>query len=175
MWRSAPAPPDGFAEFVAARSGGLLRRAWLLTGDAGKAEDLLQTVLARAWRRWSAIVAGGSPEAYLRRALYTTYVSWWRRRWRAEVPSAAPPERAGAGDLAAESATRDLVRRALARLSRQQRAVVVLRYVEDYSVERTAEVLGCSAGTVKVQAARALKALRADPELRLPSTEGVGT
>lgn len=79
---------EGFAEFVAARSSGLLRRAWLLTGDAGKAEDLLQTVLAKAWRRWSAIVEGSSPEAYVRKALYTTYVSWWRRRWRVKVQAA---------------------------------------------------------------------------------------
>lgn len=63
------APPDGFAEFVAIRSAALLRRAWLLTGDPAKAEDLLQTVLAGAWRRWPAITAGGAPEAYLRKAL----------------------------------------------------------------------------------------------------------
>ncbi|HYN96971.1 MAG TPA: sigma factor, partial [Pilimelia sp.] len=62
-------PPDGFAEFVTARSAALLRSAWLLTGDAGRAEDLLQTVLAKAWRRWPDITRGGSPEAYVRRAL----------------------------------------------------------------------------------------------------------
>ena len=167
--------PDGFAEFVAVRSGAMLRTAWLLTGDAGKAEDLLQTVLAKAWRRWPSIAGGGAPEAYLRRALFTTYVSWWRRRWRAEVPAAVPPERAGGSDLATEAADRDAVRRALARLSRQQRAVVVLRYVEDLSVARTAALLGCSASTVKVQASRAMKALRTDPDLRLTSTEEVGS
>jgi RNA polymerase sigma-70 factor (sigma-E family) len=163
--------PAGFAEFVAARSGGLLHSAWLLTGDAGKAEDLLQTVLAKAWRRWSAIVSGGAPEAYLRQALFTTYVSWWRRRWRFELP-AVVPERTAAVDMATDSANRDAVRRALGRLSRQQRAVVVLRYVEDLSVQRTAELLGCSIATVKVQASRALRSLRTDPDL-LPSVEGV--
>ncbi|MEU4640412.1 SigE family RNA polymerase sigma factor [Micromonospora sp. NPDC023814] len=162
-----PPPPEGFAEFVAARSGALLRSAWLLTGDAGRAEDLLQTVLAVAWRRWPGIVHGGHPEAYLRRALFTTYASWWRRRWRGEVPAATTPETYGAGDVAGESADRDAVRRALARLSRQQRAIVVLRYVEDLSVERTAQVLGCSGNTVKVQSSRALRSLRADPDLRL--------
>jgi hypothetical protein len=70
----APAPPDGFAEFVAARSAVLLRAAWLLTGDAGRAEDLLQTVLATVWPQWPRIAAGGNPEAYVRRALYTTYL-----------------------------------------------------------------------------------------------------
>lgn len=167
--------PDGFAEFVAVRSAALLRSAWLLTGDAGKAEDLLQTVLAKAWRRWPNIADGGAPEAYVRRALFTTYVSWWRRRWRAELPAAVPPDRAGRADLAAEVADRDAVRRALARLSRQQRAVVVLRYVEDLSVERTAELLGCSTGAVKVQASRAIRALRTDPDLRLPNPEEVGS
>lgn len=170
---SADGAPVGFAEFVATRSGALLRSAWLLTGDEGKAEDLLQTVLAKAWRRWSSI--DGSPEAYVRRTLFTTYVSAWRRRWRGEYPVAAPPELADRGDVAAETVTRDVVRRALARLSRQQRAVVVLRYVEDLSVEHTAELLGCSAATVKVQAHRALRALRADPNLQLPTSEEVET
>jgi RNA polymerase sigma-70 factor (sigma-E family) len=170
---AAGTTPDGFVEFVAARSGSLLRSAWLLTGDAAKAEDLLQTVLANAWRRWSAI-SSGSPEAYVRKALFTTYVSWWRRRWRGELPAAVLPERIDQRDMAAESANRDVVRRALARLSPQQRAVVVLRYVEDLSVERTAQLLDCSPTTVRVQAFRALKALRADPDLRLPSPEEVG-
>ena len=170
-----PQPPDGFADFVAARSATLLRSAWLLTGDTGRAEDLLQTVLASAWRRWSRIVAGGHPEAYLRRALFTTYASWWRRRWRSELPAAAPPESADRADLAGESADRDAVRRALARLSRQQRAIVVLRYVEDLSIEQTAETIGCSPGTVKVQASRALRTLRTDPHIRLFTTEEVGS
>ncbi|MFI6265748.1 SigE family RNA polymerase sigma factor [Micromonospora sp. NPDC051006] len=159
-------PPEGFAEFVAARSGVLLRSAWLLTGDAGRAEDLLQTVLADAWRRWARITTAGHPEAYVRKALFTTYVSWWRRRWRGEIPGRATDE-PGYGDMATESANRDAIRRALARLSRQQRAIVVLRYVEDLSVERTAELLGCSHGTVKVQAFRALRTLRTDPNLEL--------
>jgi RNA polymerase sigma-70 factor (sigma-E family) len=171
---SVDGAPEGFAEFVAARSSSLLRYAWLLTGDAARAEDLLQTVLAKAWRRWSAIDSGGAPEAYVRKALYTTYLSWWRR-WGGEVPAERQPEPADHGDLAAETANRDAVRRALARLSRQQRAVVLLRYVEDLSVERTAEVLGCSAATVRVQSSRALRSLRTDPNLRLPSTEEVGT
>ncbi|MEV4412035.1 SigE family RNA polymerase sigma factor [Catellatospora sp. NPDC049609] len=161
-----PTPPEGFAQFVAARSDALLRSAWLLTGDAGRAEDLLQTVLADLWRRWDTITTGGHPEAYARKALFTTYVSWWRRRWRMEIPS-EPPDRTGNGDTAGEYADRDAVRRALARLSRQQRAIVVLRYVEDLTVQRTAEVLGCSENTVKVQAFRALRALRADPNLEL--------
>lgn len=170
----APAPPDGFADFVAARSGALLRTAWLLTGDAGRAEDLLQTALAATWRRWRPTVADGDPEAYVRRALVTTYASWWRRRWRGEVPTEVLPEAACVGDVAATVADRDAVRRALGRLSRQQRAVVVLRYAEDLSIEETARLLGCSEATVKVQSARALATLRADTTLRLSEEVGHG-
>jgi RNA polymerase sigma-70 factor (sigma-E family) len=172
--RAAP-PPDGFAEFVAVRSAALLRSAWLLTGDAGRAEDLLQTVLAIVWPRWSRVVAGGNPEAYVRQALYTTYLSWRRRRWRHETPTADLPDAAGdpGRDPAADLANRDALRRALARLTSQQRAIVVLRYVEDLSVSETAGVLGCSEGTVKVQAGRALATLRGDPHLRLDAMEGM--
>ncbi len=158
-------PADGFAEFVAARSGTLLRAAWLLTGDAGRAEDLLQTALAEVWPRWGQVVEGGSPEGYVRRVLFTTFLSWRRRRWRFEVPAAVPPDTGTDDDVAGGAAERDAVRRALARLSRQQRAVVVLRYVEDLSVAETAEILRCSEATVKVQAGRALAALRADPHV----------
>ena len=168
----ATPPPDGFTEFVAARSAMLLRVAWLLTGDAGKAEDLLQTVLAIVWPRWNQVVRGGNPEAYVRQALYRTYLSWRRRRWRYETPTADLPE-PQAGDLTRSLADRDALRRALAKLSNQQRAVVVLRYVEDLSIADTAELLGCSEGTVKVQAGRALAALRTDPQLRLDAKEGM--
>jgi RNA polymerase sigma-70 factor (sigma-E family) len=156
---------DQFAEFVAGRSPALLRSAWLLTGDAGRAEDLLQTALAAAWLRWPRL-AGGNPDAYVRRVLFSTYLSWRRRRWRFETPSPAPPDPGDrAVDVAGETAQRDAVRRALAGLSRQQRAVVVLRYVEDLSVAETADVLRCSEGTVRVQASRALAALRLSPHV----------
>ncbi|MFC4912534.1 SigE family RNA polymerase sigma factor [Actinomadura gamaensis] len=167
-----PDVPEGFAEFVAARSPSLLRTAWLLTGDSGLAEDLLQTVLARVWWRWPRICAGGDPESYLRRVLYTTYLTWWRRRWRGELPSARPPDAADRADLADDSAARDAVRRALARLTARQRAVVVLRFVEDRSVAETAAILGCTTGTVKTQTSRALNALRADADLLSLLTEG---
>lgn len=157
--------PEGFGDFVTVCSGRLLRAAWLLTGDAGQAEDLLQTALAKAWRQWST-AAIDNPEAYVRRALFTTYVTWWRRRWRAEVPAGALPDRAGYDNLADATAERDAVRRALARLTRQQRAVVVLRYVEDLSVADTAAVLRCSPATVKTQASRALATMRTDPQFR---------
>lgn len=152
----------GFDEFVAARSGALWRSAWLLTGDTGKAEDLLQTALGKTWPHFDRVNGDGSFEAYVRRVMFNTYVAWWRRRWNAEVPAAAPPEQAGATvdvDL-----RRDLVT-ALAALPRGQRAVVVLRFVEDLTEAQTADVLGISVGTVKSQTSRAMAALRSSPAL----------
>jgi RNA polymerase sigma-70 factor (sigma-E family) len=169
-----PAPgDDDFARFVADRSPHLLRTAWLLTGDAGRAEDLLQTALAVVWPKWKRIVEGGHPEAYVRRVLVTKFLSWQRRHWRFEVPTESPPDPTAPADRAAfdgRAADRDAIRRALAGLSRQQRAVVVLRYVEDLSVAETATLLGCSQATVRVQAGRALAALRLNPHV---AEEGV--
>jgi len=165
--------PDGFAEFVQSRSPSLLRAAWLLTGDVGKAEDLLQAVLARAWRNWRRIRHDGNPEAYVRRMLYTTYLSWWQRRWRGEVPAEVVPDGPALGDLAGESAIRDAMRRGLDRLSPRQRAVLVLRFLEDLSVAETAALLDCTAGTVKTQTSRALAAMRLDGDVRSLFTEEV--
>jgi RNA polymerase sigma-70 factor (sigma-E family) len=157
--------PLGFEEFVAARGPRLLRVAWLLTGDAHLAEDLLQTVLARVWPKWPRIAAE-NPEAYVRTALVHTHASWWRRRWRAEVPHGELPDRARPGDPFADVDLEQALAKAIRALPVRQRAVVVLRYFEDLSVAETAEALGCTEGTVKSQAAKALRALRD----RLPAT-----
>src|SRR4249919_3591537 len=87
-----PASRVDFDEFVAARSSGLLRTAYLLTHDHALAEDLLQTSLAKAWFAWKRI--DGNPEPYVRRILVNTYASWWRRRWNGEHPTEELPERA---------------------------------------------------------------------------------
>jgi RNA polymerase sigma-70 factor (sigma-E family) len=153
---------DDFASFVVARGDALWRSAWLLTGDHQLAEDLVQTALAKSWRKWSQIGAGGY-EAYVRRVMFTTYVSWWRRKWRAERPTADLPETA---DPPLDPDARNDLVVALAGLPRGQRAVVVLRYFEDLTAAQTADVLGISVGTVKSQCARALAALRSSPRLR---------
>jgi RNA polymerase sigma-70 factor (sigma-E family) len=160
-----PAGPEGFAAFVAARSPALVSTAWLLTGDHGRAEDLVQEALARTWQSWSRIRDDGWPEAYVRRTMVNLNISWWRRRWRGERPTAVLPQQALA-DIGDQADLRDVVRRALASLPPRQRAVVVLRYFEDWSEVQTAQALGCSVGTVKSQAARAVARLRADPQLR---------
>ncbi|WP_155372282.1 SigE family RNA polymerase sigma factor [Catellatospora vulcania] len=161
-----------FDEFVVTRSRHLLRVAYLLTGDHGLAEDLLQTALARSWPAWRRI--DGDPEPYVRRVLANTYNSWWRRRWHGERPTETLPERAAPLPHTAVD-DRDQLRRALARLPRQQKVVLVLRYFEDLSEADIARTLGISAGSVKTHASKGLAKLRLDPTLReLPQPDDDG-
>jgi RNA polymerase sigma-70 factor (sigma-E family) len=133
-----------------------------LVGDEGLAEDLLQTALTKSWFAWARIT--GEPEPYVRRVLVTTSASWWRRRWTRELPTAHLPERAVPAAASPEDERQDLWH-AVGLLPRRQRAVVVLRYLEDRSEAETAELLGCSVGTVKSQCAKALAKLRLDAAL----------
>ncbi|HEU5469177.1 MAG TPA: SigE family RNA polymerase sigma factor [Actinophytocola sp.] len=148
-----------FDEFVATASSRLLRSAFLLTRDRGHAEDLLQTALARAWGAWWRI--DGDPEPYVRRIMVNTYASWWRRRWRSEEPTSQLPESVAEHPQAGVE-EREWLWQALGRLPRRQRAVLVLRFYEDLTETQVAEMLGCSVGTVKSQASRALARLRLD-------------
>ncbi|MEV5384481.1 SigE family RNA polymerase sigma factor [Streptomyces sp. NPDC052721] len=149
-----------FEEFVNACSPRLLRFAWLLTGDAHLAEDLLQTALAKVWPKWPRI-SGEHSEAYVRKTIVHTHASWWQRRWRGEIPYGELPDTAATGSDAFSALHSDhALAQAMRQLPKRQRAVIVLRYFEDMSVEDTAEVLGCSPGTVKSQASRAVRALR---------------
>src|SRR6266516_3834204 len=158
--------PDGFAEFVAGREHALQRTAWLLTGDWAMAEDLVQAALARSWQRWERITHRDDPEIYVRRVMVNTWATWWRRRWRGErLLAVVVPDRPMAGDMASEAAVRLVVRDALRRLTRRQRAVLVLRVFDDLSEAQVAQVLGCAVGTVKSTTARALARLRDDPRL----------
>lgn len=156
---------EEFDAFVAARSTALLRTAVLLTRDVGLAEDLVQTALAKTWFAWHRIEV--TPEAYTRRIVVNTYASWWRRKWNGEHPTEELPEpgRVGRGHESRRVDDRTDLWAALERLPRRQRAIVVLRYYEDLSEQETAQVMGCSVGTVKSQASRALAKLRLDPAL----------
>lgn len=154
----------GFEAFAAANARRLRHAARLLTGDPQRAEDLLQTALARTYLRWDRIRAD-DPMAYVRRVLFSAHADWWRRAWHAEQPTAEPPDRPAAGDHAAEAAERDTLRAALATLSPRERAVVVLRYYEDLGERQTADALGIAVGTVKSTCHRALAKLRVAPEL----------
>ncbi len=157
-----------FDEFVLARSPALVRTAYLLVQDEGLAEDLLQTALTKAWFAWGRIQ---DPEAYVRRVMVTTSASWWRRRWNRETPTETPPEREPheRSDVVADG--QDLWD-ALRHLPRRQRAVVVLRYLEDRTETDTADLMGCSVGTVKSQCSKALAKLRVDAALAPASDEG---
>jgi RNA polymerase sigma-70 factor, ECF subfamily len=151
---------EAFRDFVAGRWSALLRTAFLLTGDEHRAEDLLQTSLAKLWLVWGRVSAE-HPEAYVRRILTTTSTSWWRRRWQGERPmSDDMPEHALPGDFTDRLADKDAVVSALRALTPRQRAVVVLRYAEDLSEADVADALGISVGTVKTLASRGLARLR---------------
>ena len=154
----------GFEEFVLARTDALLRFGYVLTGDASRAEDVLQEALLDVHRHWDRLAAQGSPEPYVRRAMVNEYVSWRRRHSNRELPGEVPD--LPAPDLADVGlAERDALWRALARLPRRQRAVLVLRFYEDLSDSEIAAVLGCAGGTVRSLTSRALHALRTDPDV----------
>ncbi|MEV1289059.1 SigE family RNA polymerase sigma factor [Micromonospora sp. NPDC049679] len=148
-----------FHQFVVQRSRALSRTAFLLTGDHQLAEDLLQAAFARTYRHWRRI-RGDQPEAYVRRVMHHQHISWWRRRRVTERLTAAPPERPG-DDPSIAATLRVTVAAALQQLTPRQRAVVVLRYLDDLTEAQVAEVLGCSVGTVKRHGHDALRRLRA--------------
>ncbi|MEU4425877.1 SigE family RNA polymerase sigma factor [Actinoplanes sp. NPDC024001] len=149
------ADPDAdFAAYFAGRVSAVRRLAFALCGDWHTADDLVQLTFVKLYPRWSR-VRGGQIDAYVRRALVNNFLSHVRKHRRetvmAEVPDAAVPETERHDDLG----------QALRRLPPQQRAVVVLRHLEDLSVAEVAELLQLAEGTVKSQSARGLAALRA--------------
>ncbi|MEV4518448.1 SigE family RNA polymerase sigma factor [Dactylosporangium sp. NPDC049525] len=156
---------ESFRQYVGDRLAALSRVAYLLTGDVHQAEDLVQATLIRVADRWDRIVRGGDPDPYVRRVLYTQHVSAWRRRKVHDEPYAEPPDQV-TPDPSGQVVVSLAVRQALARLSPRQRAVLVLRYFEDHTEARTAEILNLSVGTVKSHAREALERLRTvAPEL----------
>ncbi|WP_076816040.1 SigE family RNA polymerase sigma factor [Pseudofrankia asymbiotica] len=168
-----------FEEFVDRTADRLLRSAVLLTGDRGAAEDLLQVALERTYRHWRRIGAE-APEAYIRRALVNASISRWRRRRFHEVPLLTEGRWAAdtrVADHAEALSQRDGLVRALLTLPPRQRAVIVLRYLDDLSEADVAATLGCSVGSVKSHASRGLARLRESSHLSAPpdSTAGSGS
>lgn len=148
---------EAFSAFVTARYEALARTAFLLTGDRGHAEDLVQTALLKTLRGWDRLRDPDAATAYTRTVMVRLAGRWSRRRWRGEIPTQL-------FDASGPESDRDAaldVQAALRALPWQQRAVLVLRYFDDLSEHETAAVLGCSDGTVKSRAHRALAALRA--------------
>jgi RNA polymerase sigma-70 factor (sigma-E family) len=159
--------------FLAERGKPLLRTAVLLTGSKEAGEDLLQAALERLLRHWRTIE--GSPEGYLRLTLYHLATDGWRRQraWRGRLRLLQPVAGPAVADGTSQVDLRDALVRLLVQLPPRQRAVIVARYWEQLTEAESAEVLGCSVGTVKSAASRGLRRLR---ELSEPSHDtGSGT
>jgi RNA polymerase sigma-70 factor (sigma-E family) len=153
---------EDFAEFVQASSPGLLRAAYLLTGDRHVAEDAAQTALVRTYAAWSR-VRRDDAFAYARRVLVNHVTDRWRRRLR-EYATGALPDQPARTDVAEEVATRQYLIGALASLTARERAVVVMRYFFDLPEATVASELQITVGTVKSTSARALAKLRISPD-----------
>jgi RNA polymerase sigma-70 factor (sigma-E family) len=152
-----PPSDDEFTEFVVASWPSLYRTAYLLLGDRGLAEDLVQTALSKTYASWGRVRELDAARGYARTTLVNTASSWFRKRsWRAEHPT----ETIESGSYDDDPTLRPDLAAALARLAPRQRAVVVLRFYEDLSVAETAHALHCSEGTVKSQTSDALANLR---------------
>lgn len=171
-----PAEEDEFRSFVECRSPAHLRTAYLLTGDWGHAEDLLQTSLAKVYRAWSRVHDRDSLDGYVRKVMVNTWSSWWARAWRGERSTDSLPD-VPAADPYDSVDQRDRLRRALASLPTKQRAAVVLRHYDDQSEAEVARILSCSVGTVKSQSGRGLARLREllDDEPETPCTLAAAT
>jgi RNA polymerase sigma-70 factor (sigma-E family) len=149
-----------FEDFVASRGRALERYAFVLSGDPHRAQDLVQTSLVKAYRRWSWVARADDPDRYVRRILTRSFIDETRRRSSSERPTAEVPDVPGGRDPATVAVVRDQVRRALATLTAQQRAVLVLRHFEGYDDPAIADVLHCSVATVRSHASRGLDRLR---------------
>ncbi|GAA5152043.1 SigE family RNA polymerase sigma factor [Nocardioides marinquilinus] len=154
-----------FTEWAGGCERALLRSAYLLTGDLHRAQDLVQEALTKVALRWPRL-REGNPTAYARTIIVRDNVSWWRKRRRESVSDDVGRADAAGGAVSTDPDAALVVRRALARLTSSQRAVVVLRHFDDLSERETADALGVSVGTVKSQNAAALARLRTGaPEL----------
>jgi RNA polymerase sigma-70 factor (ECF subfamily) len=156
-----------FEEFVVARTPALLRLAYVLSGDAALAEDLVQEALIKAHAHWSRISVMEGPDPYVRRMISNEYVNWRRRRRAGEIPSDVT-EVPGRTEASSEVVEREALWSALRLIPPRQRAVLVLRYYEDLREAEIAEILGRTGSTVRSLQSRALQTLKS----RLASDEG---
>jgi len=153
------------AEYVSARWPALVRYATVVCGDAAEGEELAQAALVRVASRWRVLHDRHDIDAYVRTAIVNGHLNKRQRLWRREERVGSTPQVvvADASDRVGRGVD---IRRALAALPPRQRAVLALRYLDDQSEAQTAAILGCSVGTVKSQASKALATLRESfPEL----------
>ncbi|MFG1886631.1 SigE family RNA polymerase sigma factor [Micromonospora sp. NPDC049051] len=153
------ADEDEYRQFVEARLEQLRRTAYLLCRDWHTADDLVSITLGKLYRAWTRVRAAENVDAYVRQVLTRAWLDERRRPWRRERSTDEVPDDA-APDTAPDLADRELLLDLLGKLPERRRAVVVLRFYCDLSVEETAQILGITTGTVKSQAARALESLR---------------
>ena len=162
-----------FEEFADARLPAVLRFAGVLTGDRAFAEDVVQEVLIRAHARWRKISSLDHPESYIRKMIVHEFISARRRTWRFVPAGNQLGDGPAVPDHAAGHSERDALLAEIGKLPRRQRAVLVLRYYQGLSDPEIAEVLGCTPGTVRGYASRALATLRV--EMRAPAFTEEGT
>ncbi|KAB1146935.1 SigE family RNA polymerase sigma factor [Micromonospora sp. AMSO12t] len=153
------ADEDEYRQFVEARLEHLRRTAYLLCRDWHTADDLVSITLGKLYRAWTRVRAAENVDAYVRQVLTRAWLDERRRPWRRERSTDEVPDDA-APDTEPDLADRELLLDLLGKLPERRRAVLVLRYYCDLSVEETAQILGITTGTVKSQAARALESLR---------------
>ena len=151
--------PLTFGEFVATRSVGLQRFAYLLTGNVEDARDAVQDALLGAYPRWKQVAGRGDPEAYVRRSIVNAHVSRWRGTGRESAWDPSWLEAPGP-DIAGRLLDARLAVQLCAELPARQRAAVVLRFYEDRSYAEIGSICGCSAGAARVLVHRALATLR---------------
>ena len=150
--------PEDFQAFVVSRGAHLYRTACLLTGgDAHLAEDLVQEALSRMYPKWGRRSKIDNPSGYAQTVLVNVFISQRRKKSSSELPTEQVADAVSAGD---DAALRMTLLSALAKLSELDRAVLVLRYWEDRSVEETAAALKMKAGTVRARSSRALARVR---------------
>jgi RNA polymerase sigma-70 factor (sigma-E family) len=161
---SPAADEAGFSEWMLVRASTLRRKAFLLCGDWSAADDLVQDVLVAMYPRWSRIVRGGHVDAYANRVLVGKHVDTRRRPWRRERPVPTVPDLIDSRSERAIAAVDERdgpLMTGLARLPAGQRAVLVLRFTDDLSIEEIAQVMGIREGTVKSRLSRGTETLRA--------------
>jgi RNA polymerase sigma-70 factor (sigma-E family) len=149
---------SAFAEYFAARSDAMRNTAYLLCGDWHRAEDLVQTAFTKLYRAWYRVARHEALDGYVRQVLFRAFLDERRLGWWHRVKVTDLPLDRAAHDRSPDDRIAMLA--ALSAVPARQRAVLILRYWEDLSVEETAGLLSCSTGTVKSQAARGLQTLR---------------
>ena len=152
---------ERLSDYVRGQWPALVRYATLVSGDAAQGEELAQAALVRVAARWPFVRDKDNPDLYVKRAIVNAQRNVWRRLRSRETPVSEVPEVAVDIDAIAAVDDHELIRRALAQLPRRQRAVLVMRYLDDWSEQQTAAALGCSVGTVKSQASKGLVKMRA--------------